>query len=115
MGVLLGARGADLGSLLADLGSLLGVRFGSWGGMLPAAAENLKNSTPLQPQAPCSQTGCPRLCSLYIVICLCFCDFGYGKTRKSPRIASRDVGSLLAKKGLKLQRGAVFECFWLVF
>ena len=28
--VLLGARGADLGSLLDDLGSLLGVSFGSW-------------------------------------------------------------------------------------
>ena len=28
--VILGARGADLGSLLVDLGSLLGVSFGSW-------------------------------------------------------------------------------------
>ena len=58
---------------------------------------------------PFCQTGCPHLCSLYVVIRVFCCDFGYGKTRKSQRIASRDVGSLLAKKGLKLQRGVVFE------
>ena len=55
----LGARAADLGSLLADLGCLLGVSFGSWGGMLQAAAENLKNSTRLQPQALLAKQAAP--------------------------------------------------------
>ena len=40
LGVLLEPRDADLGSLLS-------VSLGSWGGRLPAAAENLKNRTPL--------------------------------------------------------------------
>ena len=64
---------------------------------------------------PFSQTGFPRLCSLYVVICLFFSIQNRPKTRKSPRIASTDGGSLVAKKGLKLQRGAVFECVLLAF
>ena len=39
---------------------------------------------------PFSKAGFPRLCSLYVVICVFCCDFGYGKTRKSPRTTSRD-------------------------
>ena len=39
LGVLLGARGADLGSLL-------GVSLGSWGGRLPAAAKNMNHEGP---------------------------------------------------------------------
>ena len=59
LGVLLGARDADLGSLLGDLGSLLGVSFGFWGGKLPAAAKNFKNSTPLQRQALLAKQASP--------------------------------------------------------
>ena len=57
--VLLAALGADLGSLLADLGSLLGVSLGFWGGKLPAATKNLKNNTPLQPQALLTKQASP--------------------------------------------------------
>ena len=62
--VFLKARAADLGSLLADLGSLLGVSFGSWGGRLPAAPKNLKNSTSLQPQAFLAKQAAP-VCARY--------------------------------------------------
>ena len=34
------------------------------------------------------------ICSLYVVICVFFEDFGYGKTSKSRRIASTNGGSL---------------------
>ena len=42
---------------------------------------------------PFSQTGVLRICSLYVVICVFFEDFGYGKTSKSRRIASTDGGN----------------------
>ena len=34
------------------------------------------------------------ICSLYVVICVFFEDFGYGKTSKSRRIASTNAGSI---------------------
>ena len=62
--VFFGARAADLESLLVDLGSLLGISFGSWGGMLPAATENQKNSTLMQPQAFLAKQAAPT-CARY--------------------------------------------------
>ena len=73
--------------------------------------KTFKNSTPSAAPGPLCQTGFFRLCSLYVVICVFFEDFGYGKTSKSPRTASTDGGSLLGNTGLALQRGAVFEVF----
>ena len=60
---------------------------------------------------PFCSKGFPRLCSLSLVICVLFCDFGYCNTRKSRRTASTDGGNLLGNTGLALQRGAVFEVF----
>ena len=69
-------------------------------GCIPALFRGQKRPTNTQKQhpsaapGPFSQTGCPRLCSLYVVIRMFLCDFGYGKTRKSHCIASRDGESL---------------------
>ena len=55
------------------------------------------------------------ICSLYVVICVFFEDFGYGKTSKSRRTASTAGGNLLGNTGLALQRGAVCDYCLLVF
>ncbi len=91
----------------ADLGSLLGVSFGSWVGRLPAAAERHKNRTPVERP--------PRLCSLSVVIYVFLCIPNRKNTRESRRTASTDGGSLLGKTGLALERGAIFEGFFVVF
>jgi hypothetical protein len=73
--------------------------------------KSLKNNTPSAASGPFSQTGFPRLCSLYVVICVFFEDFGYEKTSKSPRQASTDGGGFLDHTGKPLETCAVFECF----
>ena len=57
---------------------------------------------------PFSQTGVLRICSLYVVICVFFDEFGYGKTSKSRRIASTNGGDLLGNTGKPLETGAIF-------
>ena len=72
---------------------------------LPALFRGQKRPTNIQKQHtsravwPFSQTGFLRLCSLYKVICVFFENLGYGKTRKSPRTASTDGGSLSGNTG----------------
>ena len=56
--------------------------------------KTFKNSTTPRAVCPFSQTGFLRLCSLDVVICMFFEDFGYGKTSKSRRIASTNGRSL---------------------
>ncbi len=53
-----------------------------WPGAKKHEQQSLKNRTPSAAPGPFSETGFPRLCSLYLVICVFFCDFVYGKTNE---------------------------------
>ena len=113
LGVLLGARGADLGSLLADLGSLLGVSFGSGD---KGCRQQLKpqKQQPSAAPGPCCPKGFPCLCSLYVVICVFSTKSPFKQTHPSA-VPGSFWPNLLAKRGLELQRGAVFDCLFVGF
>ncbi len=69
---------------------------------------NMKKQHTSRAVCPFSQTGFLSLCSLYVVICVFFEDFGYGKTSKSRRIASTDGGTLSGNTGKPLELGCCF-------